>query len=663
MTTSVLRRDASTMSQRHSRDDQGFILITLGLLIIPIVIFAALAVDISSWYNRASELQRSADSAALAGVVWMPEVATAQSRANDALNRNNITNGTDDVSVTVQPGAAPNSLKVCVTDNSAPQYFAAVFASPQAITRCSTAQYNVPLQLGSPLNFFGGNTVLSGYVAGPQPADAVVAVPSVAAFGSGSNRRYCRVRASYPSGAYVGYWDRTSSTSTNQTQWIFYFGLISGSGMTDCGTPPPPVPDSQTWDGVGSSYRQYCNVRINGNRTTYWDRQSSYGNANGWRYVNRPTSSNNYPTCLYGGAVNSPIPTAKSPGMWAAVLGPSNSRGNGDIYSTSNGDYRPTGYWYSIDIPKSGVVGGVSVQVFDANTNCTTGCRTPMGDNSGPAMAYAVYDGGTTPYDQSDDVKLCDRTIANGSNAAYDVRWFELCNIGSPIAGRRYYVNVRSTSGSNYNGYALRAVAGTYPAACLDTMPVGDVNCYGVPGSVQPALSAYGDMEMYNGIDSGAPTTFFLANVKKIYAGKTLRIKLWDPGDGAGNISVQILKPGPKVSGVPEQGVPFPSCTWVKRDYQNNVVSSPGSNGSGGTLSGAAGCKLFTTISSDMQFQDRWVEFQMVIPEDYDCDESVDPTTDSGSCWWQIRYTTTQSTSDYTTWFADIIGDPVRLTQ
>ena len=191
-------------------------------------------------------------------------------------------------------------------------------------------------------------------------------------------------------------------------------------------------------------------------------------------------------------------------------------------------------------------------------------------------------------------------------------------------------------------------------------MPVGNVACYGAAGSVQPALSAYGDMEMYNGILAGTPTQFFLANVKPQYAGKTLRVKLWDPGDGAGDISVQILKPGP-ASGSPEAGVTVPQCTWIKTDVNGTVQSTPGSGGSSGTLSGVDGCKLFTTVGSTMRFQDRFVTFQMNIPTTYTCNPNVDPTTNSGSCWWQIKYTTTQSTSDYTTWSADIVGDPVRL--
>ena len=265
-----------------SSRDGGFILVTLGLLIIPIIAFTALAVDVSSWYSRATELQRAADASSLAGVVWMPEFGVAQSHATASLATNAVVSGSNGLTTTVQPGSVTNSLRVCVTDTSVPQYFASLFSNPESITRCATALYNVPLQLGSPLNYFGGNTTLTAYQPGTQPANAIPTVPAVSAFGSGANRRYCRVRSSYTSGAYTGYWDRTSSSSTDQTVWRYYLGSISGSPMNDCGTLPPAVPDSDSFNGTTN-----FNVIVGSTRSGYWYKSGSTWYFRAWNSASK----------------------------------------------------------------------------------------------------------------------------------------------------------------------------------------------------------------------------------------------------------------------------------------------------------------------------------------------------------------------------------------
>lgn len=141
---------------RARDDDRGYVMVMMGLLIIPFIAFTAIAVDVSSWYSRASELQRAADAAALAGVIRMPSLPEAGTKAHESLSRNGFVPGTDDISVTTGYGDAGNSFRVCVTDSSVTQFFGAVIGSPTRLKRCATAQYNLPLEIGSPQNYFGG---------------------------------------------------------------------------------------------------------------------------------------------------------------------------------------------------------------------------------------------------------------------------------------------------------------------------------------------------------------------------------------------------------------------------------------------------------------------------------------------------------------------------
>ena len=544
MTNSPPEKRWDHLSSRTGSD--GFILITLALLLIPIMIFSALAIDVSSWYSRATELQRSADAAALAGVVWAPTYSQSDTAAVATLAHNGITDGVGHMTVTKTP-SGNLAYKVCVTDNSVKQFFGVVVTSPTSLKRCATAQFNKPLQLGSPLNYFGGNS---------------------------------------------------SVKSTNN---------------------------------VGGS---------NGVQT---------------------------------------IPTDKSPGMWAAIEGFSNAHGNGDAYSTTGAEHRNTGYWYSVDIPTGFTASSVSIQAFDLTSNCDLGCRTKLGDQSGPPTQLVVYKAGALKFDlgAATPITGCD-TGRVTSSALYNVRWKVVCDISSPApaVGDRYYVNVLSndathTSGGGYNGYALRAVAGTYPLSCLNVWPAADDRCYngdGSPATMQPAMSGYGDMEMYNNVPQATPTVFFLANVTPEYASHTLVIDLFDPGDGAPASWVTVMAPSNKnqVAGDP---LADSLCSVTSRAYGTN---QPYSNVSLSSGTYANTCTVQTSSGGVNAYQDRWLRFKINLPNDYGqsagsmpCkdDGTVNPVTQAGSCWWHIKYFTQGgSLDDYTTWSAHIEGDPVRLT-
>lgn len=664
----VQRGDAGSVEKR----DGGFILITFALLLIPIVVFISLAVDVSSWYSRATELQRTADSAALAGAVWMPDEGAAEGAATPVLLRNNVTNGSNNMTVSMSTGDEDGSFKVCVKDGRITQFFSSVFSNPTTITRCATAKFNAPLQLGSPLNYFGGNSSLAAYTPGTQPADAIATIPALTAFG-GAN--YCYVKSG---SAVVGYWYRAGSNSSSN--WSFIWGF--NSTTHNCNTGPPAVPDYESFTGG-----RICKVA---GTSAYWDNRGSSGSSN-WRYYPK-SYSGGAPTCGYNGTMNNPIPASKSPNFWAAVEGYGNSHGNGDAYSTSGSEYLDTGYWYSVDIPDGFTAGSVSIQAWDGTSNCdiTGGCRTPMGDDSGPHTRFRVYKAGAMKYDMSTlETPSCASGSADSgyvtSNSSWNLKWNELCNVAAS-PGDRFYVQVQSSdsssgskTGGGYNGYAMRAVAGVagtnFPAACINTtMPVGDVACYdGSPTTVQPRVSGYGKMEMYNGIPEGTPTEFYLADVTPDYAGKTLEISLFDPGDMGGSSSnyswITVMAPSStSVGGTP---VPSSSCTANYRAYGSSTWYNVSlSSGPGGAYANT--CTIQTTTQGSNAYQDRWLRIRIPLPTTYGtagtdpwkCDDTVaDPTVTPGSCWWQIKYYTQGgSLSDYTTWTARIVGDPVRLT-
>lgn len=643
-------------TERRRRDgdrrDGGFILATLGLLIIPIIAFTALAVDVSSWYSRATELQRSADAGALGGVVWMPALGDATTAATAVLAKNNVVNGSNDLTVTIQQGSAANSLQVCITDHSAPQYFSKLFSAPEQLTRCGTAQFNLPLELGSPLNYYGGNSSAN---LGTYPETTTSSTNQTSPPGGNWNLTPDnvgeKVLPSQGGGSHgCSVW--TSGSSSKQQGYIYY-------------------PNNTRWtaDGGGTPKR-YLNTKFvwNYNGTNYYgsDLPNCYWTVTTTNTVNKPIN---------------PIPSSKSPNFWAAIAGPGMFIPNGDARAprclssgncgtADNPFYTPSGYDYALDVPAGTTSGPISMQIFDATQSQTSGTAATgdvlYGGTTIQHTAFTLYDSGSTPYDRGDDTVVPGCTLTtHGSNPAFDKKWVQMCSF-TPIVGRRYYLNVRSsatgsetwgTQGNTYNGYALRAVAGSFPASCLNLDASGvpqfpqssSTACYGA--DPQPRLSGYQYMEMYNGIPASTPTQFFFANVKQEYAGKTLVLELWDPGDGNGNSFITVMKPGVSTAGTPLMG-----CSYTSTRPSGSVDQSA-------TLSSSQQCRLQTTSSGSNAFQNEWVHIKVNLPSTYTCDSTVNPVTTGGSCWWQIKYETSSSLNDYTTWTARIEGDPVRLIQ
>ncbi len=127
------------------------------LLMIPLVVSVGLAVDVGSWYLRATRMQHAADAAALAGVVYQPDFNHARSVALAEAAANGFDPTTDpDVTVTVED-AGDERLAVTIRDDSADLFFTSAVLDDLAIQRSSIAEYLKPIPLGSPSNVFGNH--------------------------------------------------------------------------------------------------------------------------------------------------------------------------------------------------------------------------------------------------------------------------------------------------------------------------------------------------------------------------------------------------------------------------------------------------------------------------------------------------------------------------
>jgi len=194
------------------------------------------------------------------------------------------------------------------------------------------------------------------------------------------------------------------------------------------------------------------------------------------------------------------------------------------------------------------------------------------------------------------------------------------------------------------NGFALGARVGGSSGSTTAALPrcVNDANEAAGGITYDPSCPhVYAEKEMSVFANQGSATAnFFLAEVSRANAGKTMIITLFDPGEGGQTL--QVLDP----SGTPA------TFTWETVDGDTGWPQYSGS-GTSLDISQTVNPKL-PDHQSASRFSDRKLELKISLPPDYS------PT---GTDWWKLSYHFAASVSDRTTWGARIIGNPVRLVQ
>lgn len=317
--------------------------------------------------------------------------------------------------------------------------------------------------------------------------------------------------------------------------------------------------------------------------------------------------------------------------FWGAIQGRATDLHHGDPYATncgyncsgSNPSYNPN-YYHAIEVPAGKTF--VDVYLYDAGFYdrvgfAETGDEQSLANSNsgGTNMTFNLYMPDSTPLIPDDNSVAV--TCSSGSSSltinseasslTYKNSWARMCRINSPVAG--IYV-LRTQNGGNSlggtNQYSILAAANT-------TSPL--VRVY-----------AINSMSIFTNAPSGTATVY-IAEVDPVHAGKTLELKFYDPGEGAGNANMTVLGP-PGVSGY--------SCNWTATDVR------PPSNATSGSS-----CTIATTISGTAQFNGEWITMEIAIPSGYTC---------SSDCFWKMNLALNTS-HDRTTWEARIIGNPVRL--
>jgi hypothetical protein len=200
--------------------------------------------------------------------------------------------------------------------------------------------------------------------------------------------------------------------------------------------------------------------------------------------------------------------------------------------------------------------------------------------------------------------------------------------VSGGAGGKVYRLHTTTTDASNPNG----------------NLGANGQNSFALYVSAPGArIYGLGAMEQYSPLPASQSSTFYLAQLEAVHAGKTMEIKLWDIGDtptSALDVSLEILQPT-------TTGWTPATMSWTATKATVNGANCNSTSGTG---------SLITAKSSGTQyFQGCWLTIQIPLPQTYSAPQQG---------WWKIRYnvgTGSGSGYDLTTWQVQVRGNPVHL--
>ena len=385
-------------------------------------------------------------------------------------------------------------------------------------------------------------------------------------------------------------------------------------------------------------------------------------------------------------------------GAWAAVNSQGTDVVNGDAYGSQpnsgvpgnlNSLYAPTSYYdYAVEMPKGATNG--KVWIFDPGFCATDGgAGQGVGDRwfsgtDGVSTFFDVYDTKNTDWDYTDDTWVAGQTGPAGNNnpkyglfrqlAASDTSLLGPANGGRTGIANCQRGNVpASQSASNGNYWHLR----WWPLATGLTGPSGDAatkiyrirvtstdpysndqstvqaeNNFAIFATATgglPYVHGLGSMMVQTPLSGNSSSDLYLAQVRAVYAGKTLAIDLYDPGDMYDQ----------------DARVMLPATLYILDPSGNNATFSYTATKWAGSGNAACNRNAGTDVNhvdtavagnSTGLFNGCWLQISIRLPSTY---------TAPNDGWWKIRYVVQGNSSnngvDVTTWKASLGGSPVHL--
>ncbi len=499
------RTGGQSAAQRRDRSRGQVLVIFVGSLVVMLG-FCAIVLDVSWFWVNVLRLQRAADAAALAGVVSLPgdvpgaQAAAVRAAAQDGYSLSNNC-GADGITPAAIPGICvnqdPANMRQLDVTVSAPvsTFFMRVFGMTNVTAiRNAKAKFELPVPMGSPLNYYGVYQLCS--VAGTcsaQPDAVSGTLPSQGFFGAiegeGSNRSTGDAFAPYYNGKpttnaqynATGYDYQLILPSSGGKVWIFDPTFCatatksSGSGHAGAGDhwlgPNNPTGEStyyQLWNtnnaplnsGLWTKIADSGSLFENENQI---DRSATYGSTTLTNYADQGTPS-----------------TAK------------------DCQAGSGTDATKGGYWHNKWWPLASnlATGGTYIlRVMTTNPDGVTGNLGQSFENmfsfevtgggagkiygNGRMVTYANVDSGAQTF----YLAQVDQTTGAGKTMEIDL--FDPGDVGQSA-----WLQILSPDGSLANKYATFSWKADANAASGHTSSGGTVSClqtFGGTGAAPPS--------------------------------------------------------------------------------------------------------------------------------------------------------------------------------
>ncbi len=235
--------------------ESGYVMAMTALLLIPLLVFAAFAVDVGAWYAQAARTQRAADAAALAAVVWMPNEASATAAALDVAARNGFVDGGNATITVERVGAQQVRVRI---QSEGEVYFGAPVMDSITIERFAVAEYILPVPMGNPTsalgtgNLFGGVDgiwlAVNGICQDRQQGDQF----SARRWDDGSDLDSCNSDGTYSGNANVNY---------DPEGFVYVVDVPAGIGDVNVQIYQPGLCSGSTFDNYGANGPR-LNVRL-----------------------------------------------------------------------------------------------------------------------------------------------------------------------------------------------------------------------------------------------------------------------------------------------------------------------------------------------------------------------------------------------------------------
>lgn len=577
------------------------------VIILPVLLVtAAIAVDLTSWYAESQTAQKAADAAALAAAPFMPTTILsdqsdpASSAAVDVLEQNGFSGADAVVSQATNAlgNPAPGAVRVTLT-SEVTNVFAGLAGVPTTtIVRSAVANFTGPAPLGSPCNIFGRQdmeTLIDGSGNADETTCGIVGKYWVNIAGENTNKargdgfasRYCgRADAS------DGRIDRCQNEDV--------------SGAPNSWSTANPNLDYEV-DGE-DGYVFVIKPAVSGTiRLQAYDL--------GWVAVGDNCNQGILSSDLASDTSNFYVSAGEGAERYKRGNDPENPFCSGDTeMGTHNGDSGASG-----PVVTTVTVRGPSPNPFQPLLGTPlTGCdavvypgwrpNTPQsalaGGDANRSLLARTFHRWMDPCAQA-STESSDESITSGTG--------DYLEIPSVVAGEEYSIQIQTSGGGGQNRFALRAQMAT-------------------GGAVQ--IGADRNVSLFNNVPAGT-SRFNVVRLDSATAGRNLTLRFFDLADAADDVTTTVLQP--------DSDTPFEGCTGF------------------GPVGGTAGQALtLCSVTTDVTTTGgKWQTIRIPIDEDYTCSDDADRS----KCWVRVELSTTSSQADTTTWTAGLDGDPVRLEQ